>query len=263
MKEEKRKTRKKKERFWSGSGKYLLSLIFVYLVLLGINELVQVSEKQCELFAKSDIQIQGNHLIPSTKILHLCGFTNSKSDKKIKVDINRIAAKILHLKYIKGVSITKRPPSILNITIEERKPIAFIYGKGLNLIDSDGYLMPVPNFSKTWNLPFISGIKRLGKLGEKSIASETYIALEVVTYLQQDNPLIAGLVSEINMSRDNYIELYFIKGGAKVRINKNSFHKEIYTLKNFIVKYFNFADLDNIEYIDLRFKDQLVIKQKT
>ena len=67
---------------------------------------------------------------------------------------------MMNLKYIKGVSITKRPPRILNITIEEREPIAFIYGKGLNLIDCQGYLMPVPKYAKSWDLPLITGIQR-------------------------------------------------------------------------------------------------------
>ena len=263
MKKEQRKRRKIKERFWSGSGKFLLTLIIVYVFLLGINELIQFSEKQCDSFLKSDIQIEGNRLIPSAKILHLCGFDNRNPAKRIEIDANKLAKKILHLTYAQGVSITRRPPSILNITIEEREPIAFIYGKGLNLIDNEGFLMPVPNYQAMWNLPLISGIKQLGKLGEKSTAKKTYLALKIVSYINKENPLLAGILSEINMERDNYIELYLIKGGAKVRINEDSFYKELYTLKNFIVKYFDFADLGNIEYIDLRFKDQLVIKQKT
>jgi cell division septal protein FtsQ len=263
MKNRQKSNYKSKEKFWSGSGKFILSIIIIYLIILGINELTHYSKNQCESFSPGDIQIEGNKLIPGKLILQLCGFNNKSASKKIKIDIHKIATKIMNLRYVKGVSITKRPPRILNITIEERKPIAFIYGRGLNLIDDQGLLLPIPKYHKSWDLPFISGIDNLGKLGEKTVANGAYIALELIAYLEQENPLLASMVSEINMSPDNYIELYLIKGGTKVRINRTSFYREIYALKNFIIKYVNISELNNIEYIDLRFQDQLIIKQKT
>jgi cell division septal protein FtsQ len=263
MKHKQKSNYKSKEKFWSGSGKFLLSIITIYLIILGINVLIRHSENQCESFSPADIQIAGNKLIPDKQILHLCGFKNREERKKLKIDIQKLAKNIMSLDYVKGVSITKRLPRILNITIEERKPVAFIYGRGLNLIDTHGFLLPVPDYVKSWDLPLISGIKNLGELGDSTISNKVYIALELISYLEQENPLLAGMVSEINLAPDKYIELFLIKGGTRVRINDMSFYKEIYALKNFIIKYVNIAELSHIEYIDLRFRDQLIIKQKT
>jgi cell division septal protein FtsQ len=165
--------------------------------------------------------------------------------------------------YVQGVSITTRPPRILNITIEERKPVAFIYGRGLNIIDEQGYLMPVPDQNIYWDLPLISGIKQsLGKLGEQSTAADTYLALEIVRYLEFENPLLLALVSEINLEKRNHIELYLTRGGATIRVSRDLFYKELYILKNYLATYIDWVQLKKIEYIDLRFKDQLIVKHK-
>jgi cell division septal protein FtsQ len=228
-----------------------------------VNALIHHSEDQGESFSAADIQIAGNKIISDRQILHLCGFNNRASNKKIKINIQKLAEQIMSFDYVKGVSITKRLPSILNITIEERKPIAFIYGRGLNLIDNQGFLLPIQGYIKSWDLPLISGIKNLGKLGDKTSLTRVRVALEMITYLEQENPLVASMISEINLSAETYMELFLIEGGTKVRINDNSFYKEIYALKNFMVKYINITELKRIEYIDLRFRDQLIIKQKT
>ena len=68
--------------------------------------------------------------------------------------------------------------------------------------------------SKTvWDLPLISGIQTsLGKLGNQTIASDAYLALEIIRYLEDENPLLYGLISEINLSKKNSIvlALYYV-----------------------------------------------------
>jgi cell division septal protein FtsQ len=169
----------------------------------------------------------------------------------------------MELDFIRGVSITFRPPRILNITIEERQPVAFVYGRGLNLIDAQGYLMPVPDLNMTWDVPLISGTyDNLGKLGEQTPSREVFRALEVIDYLENEHPLLAGMVSEINLTQGDYIEIYLIHGGTRIRINKNTFYKELYILKTYLAAYYDWSQLKNTEYIDLRFADQVIVKTK-
>lgn len=256
------KKRNGKERFWTGSGKFFLFLIIAYLLYIAIAKIIDIDKNSDRLYTRMDIEIKGNNIVSRDKILSLCGF-KPKNDTKIAIDIDKIAQKLMALYYVKGVSITPRLPRILNITIEERRPVAFIYGRGLNLIDVQGYLMPVPNIETVWDFPIISGIRQsLGSLGQKSSAPDTYRALEIITYLELENPLLFALVSEINMKPKNYIELILIRGGATILINKNSFYKELYILKNYLASYVDWAQLSTIDYIDLRFKDQLIIKHK-
>jgi cell division septal protein FtsQ len=181
----------------------------------------------------------------------------------VEIDPDRVARELMSLDYIKGVSIAHRPPRVLKITVEERRPLAFVYGLGLNLIDREGVLMPLPKNKMTWNLPLINGIKEsLGKLGEKTSAASVYRAIELITYLELENPLLLGFISEINMNNKNHIQLRLIKGGTVIRVNKDSFPRELFVLKNYLVNYADWSKLNQIEYIDLRFNNQMVIKYR-
>ena len=157
-----KKQKKHTTGFFSGSGKFFISLILLYLSFYLGNWLFQMSKERSDEYSRDQIEITGSRLVSSNEILRLCGFS-TKSDQKLKINIDSLAKRLMSLKYIKGISITRRPPRILNITIDEYEPCAFIYGKGLNLIDYDGYLIPVPNHKIIWDLPLISGINESSK----------------------------------------------------------------------------------------------------
>jgi cell division septal protein FtsQ len=254
---------RRKEKFWSGSGKFFLLLVFIYLIYYGASQVADLAGQRNDQYRKTDIQIVGNRLVSNSKILSMCGF-NSKEDNAIEINVDSLAAQLMTLRYTKGISITRRPPRLLNITVEEYEPVAFIYGRGLNLIDGDGKLIPVPQSSLLWDLPLISGIQEsLGRPGKLTTAAEAYLALEIVRYLEDENPLLAGLVSEINMSEKKSIEIFLVKGGTKIRVSRESFYKELFVLKNYIANYLDWRQMAKIEYIDLRFENQLIVKPKT
>jgi len=255
--------KKKREKFWTGSGKFFLTIILIYFTVYAGNKILSISNERSDYFRKSDLEITGNKMVSLEKISRICGFT-SKKDKEKKINIDSLATQLMEFKYIKGISITRRPPRILNITVEEYDPVAFIYGKGLNLIDGEGYLIPIPESQLIWDLPYISGIKQgLGRLGHQTVAADAYLALEIVRYLEDENPLLASMVSEINLSNSKTIELHLIKGGTKIRVTRESFYRELFILKNYIANYLDWGQLAKIDYIDLRFKNQLIVKAKT
>lgn len=67
VKRENRKIRKsKKERFWSGSGKFFLVLILLYALILGINEIVGLGQDQMENFTAEIIEVTGNEILTLT-----------------------------------------------------------------------------------------------------------------------------------------------------------------------------------------------------
>jgi cell division protein FtsQ len=253
----------KKEKFWSGSGKFFLILIVLYAIILGINEIVGLGQDQMENFKAEIIEINGNKILNLEQIKALCNYNFSDNNKR-KIILEEIAESLMKSEYIKGVSVTKRLPRTLNITVEERKPVAFIYGRGLNLIDDEGYLIQVPKIKISWDLPLISGISEsLGKLGKKTKSNQALKAVALVSYLQNNDNLMLGLISEINMKHNQYYELIMVKGGAKIKINRIEYEKELYVLQNYIKSYLDWDDLARIDYIDLRFKDQLIVKKKT
>ncbi len=248
--------------FGSKYSKIIFILIFVLLFFYTLGKVLKLNLNETNTYQRENVQISGNKLTATKTIMQICGFDN-KEDDAVAMDPNKISQKIMELDFIKGVSITFRPPRILNITVEERQPVAFVYGRGLNLIDTEGFLMPIPEMNTSWDIPLISGIQEnLGTLGGQATAKEVYLALAIVNYLETEHPLLAGLISEINLAADDYVEIYLVHGGAKIRTNKNSFYKELYILKTYLANYYDWYQLKKTEYIDLRFADQIIVKAK-
>lgn len=254
--------RRRKEKFWAGSGKFFILVLVIYLSALGLKRVYESSGKSSGKFTVPDIQIENNKLINTAKILNLCGFSDHTGDKdSVVIEYKQLAKQLLQMVYLKGVSITRRPPNRLNITVDERKPLAFIYGKGLNLIDEEGYLMPVPETNCVWDLPIITGIQgSIGKLGEKTTVAGVYSVLEMIKRLQQENLIISEMISEINLSEKDYLIIYLVKGAVPVKVNKDTYNKELYVLKNYLANHVDWKSLRKMEYIDLRFKNQLIVK---
>ena len=254
--------RRKKEKFWAGSGKFFILLLVVYLSMLGLRRIYNSGGKPNGKYAIADIQIVQHKMVTPERILHLCGFTNFNNDRdSIVINYGQLAKKILQLTYVKGVSITQRPPNLLNITIDERVPVAFIYGKGLNLIDDEGYLMPMPETDYIWDLPIITGVHgSIGILGKKTTIPDVYMVLAMLHRLKKENLIISEMISEINLSAKDYYILYLIKGAAPVKVNKETYHKELYILKNYLANHVDWKVLKKMEYIDLRFENQLIVK---
>ena len=78
--EQRRSRKSKKEKFWSGSGKFLLAVMIIYALILAINEIVGLGKNQEKNFKAENVEIYGNDILSVEKIKDLCqyDFKNSK-----------------------------------------------------------------------------------------------------------------------------------------------------------------------------------------
>lgn len=213
-------------------------------------------------FRLVDIEISGNHILSRSDILLLCGLQPGEG-RLLAVKPAQVEEKLRHSHFIKAVSVVRSLPSKLRITILEREPIAFIYGRGLNLIDEEGCLMPVPSKKIRWNLPHIVGIKEsLGNMGEKTSSAQALKGVEIVAHMRMTPSALNEMVSDIDFSHRDYLCLRLIRGGAEVRIDEHNYALNLFILRQYLEKYLQWDDLDNIKYVDVRFTNQLIYKEK-
>lgn len=240
---------------------YIGAVLIASLLIYGSRQISGFVRENVFAFRLKEIKISGNYLLSREEVLERC---NIKQDNGIllQVDDQVIVRKLMQSPYIKRASAVYSLPSTLRISIEERQPIAFIYGRGLNLIDNEAVLIPVPHKSIVWNLPFITGIKgSLGTLGEPTTAHKARKAVKVLDYLHFIDSPLQQIISEISIDK-SVVHLRLIKGGALVHINMEKYQDSLFVLSQYFKNYLDWNRLAVIEYIDLRFKDQLVIKEK-
>lgn len=213
-------------------------------------------------FKLVDIEINGNHILSRAEVLSLCGLEED-GGQLLTIKPPEVVKKICNSPYVKAANAVRSLPSKLRITILEREPIAFIYGRGLNLIDEDGVLIPVPRNDMRWNLPFISGVKEtLGALGHRTVSEKVLKGVEIISYMRMIPSSLNEMISEVDLGRSDYIVLRMIHGGAEVRISKDNYQENLFVLNQYFEKYLQWNQLPAFDYVDVRFKDQLVIKNK-
>jgi len=236
--------------------------VFLSLTAYVYRQVNAYLQDQFSSFALSDISIEGNHLLSRVQVLKLCGLKPG-SDRLMEIRPSEVVKNLKESPYINDASAVRSLPSTLRIVISERAPLAFIYGRGLNLIDEEGVLLPVPRDHRKWNLPFITGVNQpLGTLGEKTTASRAQQAVEILAFVRFMKSPVGDLISEIDMSNGKQPLLKFIRGGAKVKLNLAHYQQSLFVLDRYLNKFFKWEDLALVQYFDVRFDNQLIVKKK-
>lgn len=253
-----KKRRKSIRSFFS----YIAVLLLLSLLAYGYKYINSYLQDNMATFKLVDIDIRGNRILSRTQVLELCGLPEGETEL-MELKPSQVVQNLRRSPYIKAASAVRSLPATLRIVLEEREPVAFIYGRGLNLIDSEGFLMPVPRSNHNWNLPFITGVKdRLGSLGEQTISMNALKGVQILTFTNYLNSPLSEMISEINLNNPRNLKLRLTKGGATVRLDAKNYRENVYLLTQYFQKYLDWEKLTTIEYFDVRFKDQLIIKEK-
>lgn len=240
---------------------YIALILMLSALAYGYKWINQYLQEKLTTFELVQIEINGNHILSRADVLSLCGV--KAGEKLLTVKPNEVVSKILKSPYVKAASAVRSLPATLRITIVERKPLAFIYGRGLNLIDDTGYLLPVPRRPQRWNLPFVTGVKeRLGTLGSPTLSEKAMQAVKVLAFINYMGPLLKEVVAEIDVEHKDYLQLVLIRGGARIKLDYENYQDNLFVLSEYLNKYFDWDMLSEVSYIDVRFANQLIIKHK-
>ncbi len=257
----KRLTKKRRKSIRAGLT-YLMIISVLSLAAYGYKYINSYFQDNLAAFKLVDIDIKGNHILSRTDILKLCGLPKGET-QLLHLRPSEVVKNLIRSPYIKSAGAVRSLPATLRIVVEERKPVAFIYGRGLNLIDEEGVLMPIPKNHLNWNLPFITGVNEtLGTLGEKTVSRRALLGAEILVYMRWMKSPLSEVISELNLSRKNDLRLRLIQGGASVRFDRKNYQENLFLLSQYFKKYLDWSRLAAYDYFDVRYNDQLIIKEK-
>jgi len=252
--------RRKKKRPIRSALVYILIISGLSAAAFSYKAINSYMQHSITSFKLNDIEVTGNRILSKEDVLNMCGL--EEGEELIDIKPVEVVNRLTPSPYIKTASAVRSLPSRLRIVIEERKPRAFVHGKGLNIIDNEGVLLPVPSTNRRWDLPFISGKHRsLGELGNRTPSGKVLKAIEILNYLAFLESPLEDLVAEIKMGSRNQVQLRLTQGGARVFLNEKQYQENLFVLSEYINNYLDWESLDKIDYLDVRFKDQLIKKE--
>lgn len=159
------------------------------------------------------IEVSGNETLERAEVLTAAGI--NVGEHILLVNTGEARARLLENPRIKSAALRRVYPDKLVIAIEERKPMAAIFGGGsYALIDAEGYVLSIG--SDAQGLPEVYGMGSAGfHLGERMGDSEDFnsgILLRVIGALEEAKAL-AGM-ARIDITQPLSVNLYTVDGYA-------------------------------------------------
>jgi hypothetical protein len=239
--------------------------LFLYLifVLFFIGFLSVFANKWTSSQKIEKIIIYGNTFIPTSEIFSCIDstVTGQLTENNDFIDLKDITIK--H-PFIYKSYIMHKNPSIIEIEVKERIPVALLIKNDGNLCyaDSTACLLPYRLSLKFGEFPLIRGIFSESSVDSTALAG----AILIVNQLNESkNGNLLQLVSEIDYNRitklfsiytsDNEYCIYF--GKAEEVSDK------IELLSDFFATKLPSVDIKNLQYIDVRWRDRVVLKYKS
>ena len=236
---------------------YFAVLTLVILTIFGVKAKWQkhVPVKQ--------VTVEGISVISKDEIVRLMKLPLNVP--MYELDLSALQHNIMANSFVKRVVIQRDAPSTLRVIVEERTPAAILLANDLYYIASDGTVLPYIASSETYDIPVISGVDSLSaiKTGQRLFNADVVEALEIINASKMTSDNIFHSISEIRLRKGHDLVLYSFESGIPIIFGKGDAAKKIVKLDAFWQKFIQSNETNDIQYIDIRFDDQVVVSRKS
>jgi cell division protein FtsQ len=248
--------------------------VAMFFVVSGIAAIAVLAAEWRESAVGVLLDVRGISITTKENILKAAGIRDTSN--LASLDLLRIRDKILENPFIKDVQLTRDPPKTLRVDVIERKPIAMLLNVQTRdwLLDEDGFVLPASAMPTVHDLPVITGVndgvreltpgaKELMP-GVRVVNVQVQKGLQALKSIHGIDPALAQLFSEINLDNRRDLMLYTMEGGVPVILGSPARLPEKMQAfrafwENVAMKY----DPSSLEYIDLRWKEQVVTRWRS
>ncbi len=234
-------------------------LTFSVLVVLGVGLVILANMWKSDLIVKR-IVIEGTRIVHPNEIRQLAHVT--EGDKLFDVDLMTVQRDIATHPYVKAVVVERDVPSTLKITITERLPRAMISRQEIMYLDEAGIVLPPALSRELLDLPVVSGLppgmalKPGSRLNHKDIRE----CLEILEAARLVSKEVYHLISEVRLRNGGDVVLYATEWGIPIIYGRGEPVRKLVYLETLWRDVVRQGGSQHIQYIDLRFENQIVVR---
>jgi cell division septal protein FtsQ len=202
--------------------------------------------KETDHFDLKKIIVKNNSMLSAGEVIELSKV--KRGVRLMDIDTRSIVKRLNDSPYIDNSKIRLVYPAAIVIEVNESEPIAYInVNNELMYVNNEGDVLNRSKPGAGYDLPIIASSADKDIIGFLNLTLET-------------SPFIYHQISEIEKTNLG-IELYLTHSSSNVVIGKEDFEKKIVVLENFLKEEYGSISFKNVEYIDLRFDRQVVLKE--
>jgi len=231
------------------------------LTIMTISLIVFLSLKWNEVKNNSPIllKVTGDNNFNNEDIV---AFDFGDKSNLFKINLKTFKENIESKPHIKDSKIFRSFPSKIEIILVERNPIAVILSNNFLIIDSDNISLPYVNFDLT--LPVLTNFKDDSDLfvfGEEVQSPSIKTAVRILDQLYKEYSDIYFSISEVSFNENEEFDIILKNGKTRILLGKNDFDLRIKKLNSFKKNIEKYDTLENYKSVDLRYKNQVVVKE--
>jgi cell division protein FtsQ len=207
-----------------------------------------------------EVVVRGNGIVPEKEIL---GLAAVQIDRKLfEVDLFAIRARVQKNAFIRGVSVNRDAPDRITIDVQERVPVAAVAMERLLYLDDEGFMLPHTRSEKIFDIPVLTGAVRRQEMvpGRQLSSPDIRNALALLSLARRFDDALYRRISEVHIDDSGDMTLYTCEGGIRVLFGRGGAPAKLAKLDAFWHAYVDHQGAAALEYIDLRFEDQVVVR---
>jgi cell division protein FtsQ len=232
-------------------------LLILLATLVGLIAFANVWKSSLKV---AHVTLTGNRIVDANELFQLASVKHGSLIYDI--DLKEIQKNLLSHYYIKDVIVERNLPSTIQLTVEERTPIALVNRSDAVYLDEEGVILPHSISKALFDLPVLTGVKLGPQISYGAIVqdSDAHEALKILTIARLVNSELYHLISEIELRNGHDIVMYTAEGGVPVIVGEGNIVDKLARLDAFWNDVIRQRGLQTLQYVDLRYDDQVVAR---
>jgi cell division protein FtsQ len=206
------------------------------------------------------VTVEGNRIVETAEIMQLVRI--QKNTQLQDIDLTAVRKDILSHHFIKDAVVERDLPATLKITITERLPLAIVNSAEILYLDEDGVVLPHSISKQLFDLPVLSGISPEIALAPGGTINnpDVHEALQILATSKLVSKELYHLISEVRLRSGGDIMLYAAEWGVPIIFGRGDIANKLVRLEAFWNDIVREKGSQRLQYVDLRFDDQVVVR---
>ncbi len=208
-------------------------------------------------FAVAVVEVQGTSRLSPAEVREAAAI--SPGENLFRLNSEEVVARLRQLGPVKRAEVIRSFPNRVTLVVEERVPFTLAQAGRLYWLDEDGVSLGPEPRAVTPRLPVITGIRPEETRSGGAAAEDARAAVSLIRSMLRTGSSLTREISEIHMSGADGPVLYTVDG-IEVRLGTTDWEDRLGRLDGVLTQIRSLGE--PMEYVDLRFRGQVVFKPR-